>query len=198
MRHGCHVKPLNWSSSSWSGGTLHCQQRGDSSRPLLLGTSCAQCFGTEKVFCLMTSCLKAPQSTQVSVETHFKYCNARSRISDMAYLPGVLRWFITTPAHTLLLQCKISYDIWLGTIRSFPYSPDLPPSDFMFLHLKSFLAGQWFHDDSEESRYHVLCIAGGIILQWRDTKTGATLWQLPQEWWKLCQKVVYSMYIKWQ
>jgi histone-lysine N-methyltransferase SETMAR len=29
-----------------------------------------------------------------------------------------------------------------------PYSPDLAPSDFhVFLHLKIFLGGQWFHDD---------------------------------------------------
>jgi histone-lysine N-methyltransferase SETMAR len=29
-----------------------------------------------------------------------------------------------------------------------PYSPDLAPRDFhFFLHLKSFLAGQRFHDD---------------------------------------------------
>jgi hypothetical protein len=29
-----------------------------------------------------------------------------------------------------------------------PYSPDLAPSDFhLFLHLKSFLAGRWFHID---------------------------------------------------
>jgi hypothetical protein len=28
------------------------------------------------------------------------------------------------------------------------YSPDIMPSDFhLFLHLKSFLGGQWFHDD---------------------------------------------------
>jgi len=44
----------------------------------------------------------------------------------------------------------------------------------------------------------VLCITGGIILRWRDTKTGATLWQVPQQWWKLCRKVVYGVYIKWQ
>jgi hypothetical protein len=31
-----------------------------------------------------------------------------------------------------------------------PYSPDLAPSDFhVFLHLKTFLGGQLFHDDSE-------------------------------------------------
>jgi hypothetical protein len=52
------------------------------------------------------------------------------------------------------------------------------------------------HDTS--SRYQVLCIAGSIIPRWRDTKTGATLWQVPQQSWKVYQKVVYSMYIKWQ
>ena len=62
MRHGCSTKSLNQSSSPWSGGTLHRQQRTNSSRPLQLATSCAQCFGTEKAFCLWTSCLKAPQS----------------------------------------------------------------------------------------------------------------------------------------
>jgi hypothetical protein len=31
-----------------------------------------------------------------------------------------------------------------------PYRPDLAPSDFyMFLHLKTFLGGQQFHDDNE-------------------------------------------------
>jgi len=31
-----------------------------------------------------------------------------------------------------------------------PYSPDLVPSDFyLFLHLKSFLAGRQFHNDNE-------------------------------------------------
>jgi hypothetical protein len=33
-------------------------------------------------------------------------------------------------------------------ITTSPYSPDLAPSDFhMFLHLKTFLGGWWFHDD---------------------------------------------------
>ena len=48
------------------------------------------------------------------------------------------------------------------------------------------------------SRYHVLCIAGDIVLRWTDTKTAAPLWQVPQQWWKLCRKVVYGMYIKGQ
>jgi hypothetical protein len=44
----------------------------------------------------------------------------------------------------------------------------------------------------------MVCIAGGIILRYRDTKIGAPLQQVPQQWWKLCRKVVYAMYIKWQ
>jgi hypothetical protein len=31
---------------------------------------------------------------------------------------------------------------------------------------------------------------GGIILRCRDTKTGVPLRQVPQQWWKLCRKVV--------
>jgi hypothetical protein len=39
-------------------------------------------------------------------------------------------------------------DIWLGTIRSSPYSQDLAPSDFhVLLYLKTVLGGRWFHDD---------------------------------------------------
>jgi histone-lysine N-methyltransferase SETMAR len=31
-----------------------------------------------------------------------------------------------------------------------PYSPDLAPNDFqVFLHLKTFFGGRWFHDDNE-------------------------------------------------
>jgi hypothetical protein len=33
-----------------------------------------------------------------------------------------------------------------------PYSPDLGPSDFhVFLHLKTFLGGRWFHDEVKEA-----------------------------------------------
>jgi len=75
----------------------------------------------------------------------------------------------------------------------------LAPIDFhLFLHLKSFLAGRRLRQRGQRSRYHLLCIAGGGILRWRDTKTGATLWQVPQQWWELCWKVVYGVYIKWQ
>jgi histone-lysine N-methyltransferase SETMAR len=53
------------------------------------------------------------------------------------------------------------------------YSPDLVPSDFhVFLHPKTFVGGRWFKDDEVKE---VVCIAGGIILRCRDTKTGAPL-----------------------
>jgi len=39
-----------------------------------------------------------------------------------------------------------------------PYNPDLAPSDFhLFLHLKSFLAGQQFHDDHEVKETVTTC-----------------------------------------
>jgi len=47
-------------------------------------------FWDRKAFCLWTSCLKAPQSMQVSIATHLKNCIVRSRISDTACLTRVL------------------------------------------------------------------------------------------------------------
>jgi hypothetical protein len=45
------------------------------------------------------------------------------------------------------------------------YSPDLAPSEFhMFQHLKTFLGGQWFHDEMKEGVNMWFCIAGSIIL----------------------------------
>jgi len=41
-----------------------------------------------------------------------------------------------------------------------PYSPDLAPSDLhLFLHLKSFLAGWWFHGDSGVKEAVTMCFA---------------------------------------
>jgi len=41
-----------------------------------------------------------------------------------------------------------------------PYSPDLAPHHFhLLLHLKSFLACQWFHDDSEVKEAVTTCFA---------------------------------------
>ena len=91
--------------------------------------------------------------------------------------------------------------IWLGTIRSSPLQPRLGAKWFPFVPASQILPC-WpavpQRQRGQRSCYHVLCIAGGIVLQWSDTKTGAPLWHVPQQWWKLYQKVVYSMYIKWQ
>jgi hypothetical protein len=53
--------------------------------------------------------------------------------------------------HTLPPQRKISSRHLAGNNSIIPhYSPDLAPSDFhVFLHLKTFLGGRRFHDDSE-------------------------------------------------
>ena len=41
-----------------------------------------------------------------------------------------------------------------------PYGPHLAPSDFhLLLHLKFFLAGRWFHDDSEVKEIVTTCFA---------------------------------------
>jgi histone-lysine N-methyltransferase SETMAR len=54
------------------------------------------------------------------------------------------------PAHALPPQRNISTRPTFGWEQSDhpPYSPDLAPRDFhVFLHLKTFLGGRWFHDD---------------------------------------------------
>ena len=53
------------------------------------------------------------------------------------------------------------------------FSPDLAPSDFhLFLH--SQILPCWpavrRRKRGQRRRYHVLCIAGGIVLRWRDKK----------------------------
>jgi histone-lysine N-methyltransferase SETMAR len=53
------------------------------------------------------------------------------------------------PVHTLPPQRKIATFGW-EQFDHFPYSPDLAPSGFhVFLHLKTFPGGPWFHDDNE-------------------------------------------------
>jgi histone-lysine N-methyltransferase SETMAR len=52
------------------------------------------------------------------------------------------------PAHTLPPQRKISSRHLVGNNYIIPYSPDLAPSNFyVFLHLRTFLRGQRFHDN---------------------------------------------------
>ena len=156
MRHGCCMKPLNQSSSSWSGGTLHRQQRQNSSRPLQLGRSCAQCFGAEKA-----SYLKAPQSIAGF------YCNTQKlRRWIQNERLGMLSRAVVMIRDNTCLHCNANslHDIWLGTIRSRPLpppcNPELAPSDFhVFLHLKSFLAGRRFRGVIEVKEAITTCFA---------------------------------------
>jgi hypothetical protein len=55
------------------------------------------------------------------------------------------------PANTVLPQCKISVTAFgWEQFNLPPYSLDLAPSDFhVFMHLKTFLGGQWFNVDNE-------------------------------------------------
>jgi len=103
--------------------------------------------------------------------------------------------------HTARRTAKSRHDIWLGTIWSSLLQPRLSAKWFSFVsasQILSCLPAVLRRQQGQRIRYHVLCIARGIILRWRDTKSGATLWQVPQQWWKLCRKVVYGVYIKWQ
>jgi hypothetical protein len=55
-------------------------------------------------------------------------------------------------AHILLPQHKISLRHLAGNNSIIPYSPNLAPNDFhVFLHLKTFLARQRFHDEVKEA-----------------------------------------------
>jgi hypothetical protein len=69
-------------------------------------------------------------------------------------------------------------------------------SSKLFLHLKSFLAGWRFHDD-EVKEAITTCFASQAA-SFYDEGIQKMVQQVPQQWWKLCRKVVYSGYIKWQ
>jgi len=124
------------------------QTKPDSSRPLQLGRSSAQCFESEKAFCLWTSCLKAPQSIAgVCCDTIKKLWRLIQNKRRGMLSRAVVMIHDNTCPHC---NAKSHHDIWLGTIWSSPYSPDLLPSDFhLFMHLKSFLAGRQFHEHNE-------------------------------------------------
>ena len=107
---------------------------------------------------------------------------------------GVVMIHDNTHPHTAM-QNLITTFRW-EQFHHHPYSPDLVPSDFHLLLPCWPVVPQ--RQCVQRSCYHMFCIAGSSILRWRDPKTGAALWQVPQDLWKLCWKIVYSMYIKWQ
>jgi hypothetical protein len=83
---------------------------------------------------------------------------------------------------------------WVQWKRRFKRTDDLPFRHFLCILHK-------FHGHF----FTKLCLIKLLGLHRRrhystmqDTKTRALLRQVPQQWWKLCQKVGYGMYIKWQ
>ena len=152
------MKLLKQSSSPWSGGTLLRQQRRNSSRTLQLGRSCAQCFGTEKAFCLWNSCLKAHNQRRCLLQHTSKlHCTIQNKQRGMLSR-GVVMIHDNTCLHTAIQNLIMTFG-WEQFDHP-PYSPDLAPSDFhLFLHLKSFLAGWRLHEDSEVKDAFTACFA---------------------------------------
>ena len=107
-RDGCRTQHLNRSSSPRNGGTLHRQQRRNSSRPLQLGSMCTVFWARKGV--LLVDFL--PKGSKINPGAHSdtqkKNCAARSTISDVAPLAGVLWWFMKTLAQTLPPRRKIT------------------------------------------------------------------------------------------
>ena len=140
------MQPLNQSSNPWIGGTLHRQQRWNSSRPLQLGRSCVQCFGTVKALCLL------PQGSTVNTGV---YCDILKKLRCVIQNKerGMLSWGVVMihdnarPHNDTTMQNLITKFGWEQSNYP-PSSPDLAPSDFhLSVHLKSFLAGWKFHDN---------------------------------------------------
>jgi histone-lysine N-methyltransferase SETMAR len=107
-----------------------------------------------------------PINAGVYCDTLKKFCHViQNKRRGMLSL-GVLMIHGNTHPHAAAVTQNLTTTFgWEQFDHPPPHSPDVVPSDFhLFLHLKSFLAGRRFHDDSEVKEA-VLCIAGGIILQ---------------------------------
>jgi len=94
----------------------------------------------------------------VCCNTLKKLCHAVQNKQCGMISCGVLMIHDSTRPHT-----AIQYLITTFGCEQFdhpPYGPDLAPSDFrLFLHLKSFLAGLWFHKDNEVKEAVTTCFA---------------------------------------
>ena len=131
---------------------------------------CAQCFGLEKAFCLWTSCLKGSTiNAGVYCDTLTKFRRAIHNKRRGMLSPGVVMIHENARPHThtaAATQNLVSFD-WEQFDHP-PFSPDLAPSDFhLFLHPKILLCWRPAvpRQRGQRSRYHVLCIAGGIVLR---------------------------------
>jgi len=71
---------------------------------------------------------------------------------------GVMMIHDNTHPHTAIQNLITTFG--LEQFDHPPFSPDLTPSDFhLLLHLKSFLAGQLFHKESEVKEAVTTCFA---------------------------------------
>ena len=76
---------------------------------------------------------------------------------------GMLAWGVVmihdnTRPHTSMQNLITTFDC--EQLDNLPHSPDLAQSGFhLFLHPKSFLAGRWFHEDSEVKEAVTTCFA---------------------------------------
>ena len=157
MRHGCSTKPLNRSSNPWSGGTSSPTKTKFKQTTSTWKVMCTM-FWDRKAFCLWNSCLKAPQSIAGV------YCNTQKlRRLIQNKRRGILNRAVvmihdSTCLHTAMQNLITTFG-W-EQFNHPPYSPDLVPSDFhLFLRLKSFLAGRWFHEHNEVKEAVTMCFA---------------------------------------
>ena len=148
MRLGCSTKSLNQSAVHGVEAHFIANKHQTQADHFNLEGQVHNVLGQKKHSACALRASRLHNQLQVSVATQFKDCETWSRISDVARLAGLLWWFMTTPAHHC--NAKSHHCIWLGTVRSSPYSPVLSPSDFhLFMHLKSFLAGRQIHERNE-------------------------------------------------
>ena len=160
-RDGCRTQHLNRSSSPRNGGTLHCQQRRNSSTPLQLRSICT-IFWDRKGVLLVDFLPKGSkinpgahsdtQKKKLSRAIHNKWRGTLSRGVVMIHENARPNTAAATQNHITTFGWE-QFDHPL-------YSPDLAPSDFhLFLHLKSFLAARRFHNDNEVKEAVTTCIA---------------------------------------
>jgi hypothetical protein len=99
--------------------------------------------------------------------------------------------------HTAAATQDITATFGLEQFDHHPYSPHLAPSDFhVFLHLKTFLDGLWFHDNEVKEAINMWFASQAASFYDAGIQKLVPHCECLNR--KPYQKVVYSMYIKWQ
>jgi histone-lysine N-methyltransferase SETMAR len=95
-----------------------------------------------------------PQGSALNIGV---YCDTLKKLchSIQNKRRAVLSWSVvmllgSVRPHTAAAMQDLTATVGWEQFDHPPYGPDLAPSDFhVFLHLKTFLGGLWFHNDSE-------------------------------------------------